>query len=936
MKTCTIMKRALRGTALSALSITAMATPAFAQDEAEEDVIIVTGSRIVRPDLEASSPVAVIAGDDFKTFNSPSVESLLSENPQFLPENGPAVNNGSPGAATLNLRGLGDQRTLVLVDGKRMVSYDYNGIVDVNTIPTALIKRVDVLTGGASAVYGSDAVSGVVNFILDDEMTGLRLDGSTQITGHGDGEVYDLNVTGGIDLGGRGNIVASVGYLKRKLVYQGDRDYAKFVLDSGDLVSPGGSSTTFPTNFDNTFINDGNDYYQIGANDQLVPYYQPYNYGPPNYLTTPQERWLGTVLAKFDVTDSIELYGRGTYVSSKVNSQSAPTGTFGYTFDIYRENPYLTDQQEALFFNGLDQSVESTSVGIRRRIVESGGRTTTYDNEAWQGVVGLRGEFANGFSWDLFGQYAQTKRDIAYLNDITYGLVAQALDAVDDGNGNIVCRDPSNGCVPINLFTQDPIPQDALAFISATGKQKDKSQQYVFGASVSGDIGTLSPWSDSAAGFAIGAEYRKEKGVSTIDDLYASGELIGYGQGQTFPAFSYDVKEVYGELLVPLVTDRSLFQDLNLELGARYSDYSTVDSVFSWKAGANWTPVDGLRMRGMFQRAVRAPNLYELSAPTVAGIDNLGSDPCSGTNPVGNSTLTDLCIATGAPAGQIGQIAGPVSGQINAFYGGNLDLQEEKSDTFTLGFVATPRGIPGMSIAIDYYNIRIKNAIDVLAGSPQNVVDACYEIFQDASSPYCQAIIRNDLTGALSGGIDYGVQQFNFNSAVLKTKGVDVNFDYTRPFGDNNTIGFHLAGTYVDSYKKQGDTFVEPTECAGKFGFSCNIAPMPKWKHTATLTLGLGDITVAGRWRLIGSVSEDDGTDILRAKIGSYSYFDLTGSADIADAFTFRVGVNNLFDKDPPIVGAAAGGTSYNSANTFPTVYDPLGRTFFAGISAKF
>ncbi len=295
------------------------------------------------------------------------------------------------------------------------------------------------------------------------------------------------------------------------------------------------------------------------------------------------------MLAKYELTDGVEWFGRGSFIDSKVNSQSAPTGTFGYTFDIYPDNPYLTDQQRDLFFNGIGtiNPDGSTTVGIRRRLVESGGRTTTYHNKAWQAVMGLRGDIGDNLNWEVFGQYAKTKRNIAYLNDVTYGLVAQALDAVDDGSGNIVCRDPGNGCVPINLFTTDPISEDALGFISATGRQKDKTQQWIAGASLSGDLGAFSPWSDKAVGFAVGAEYRKEKAASTIDDLYASGELIGYGQGQVFPSFSYNVKEVFGEAIIPLVSNKGFFQELNIELGARYADYSTVGSVFSWKGGAN-------------------------------------------------------------------------------------------------------------------------------------------------------------------------------------------------------------------------------------------------------------------------------------------------------------------------------------------------------------
>lgn len=914
---------ALSGTATA--QETASGAPGAAADT---DVIIVTGSRIVRPDLEASSPVTVISGTQFREINSTSAEDLLSQNPQFLPEATSTVNNGNPGAATINLRGLGDVRTLVLVDGKRMVAYDYDGVVDVNTIPVALIKRVDVLTGGASAVYGSDAVAGVVNFILDDEFTGLQLDASEQLTTRGDGNVTDVALTGGIE-GDRGNLVVSVGYTKRDKIFQSARGYSAFALSSDDLVSPGGSSTSVPTVFDNTFTTTDDSYYQIGAGDALVPYYQPYNYAPPNYLVVPQERFTATALGKYELTDGMEAYVRGTFIDSKVDSQSAPTGTFGYDFNVFPTNPFLTDQQRGLFFGpGATSNPDgSTTLFIRRRIVESGGRTTTYENQAYQAVGGLRGD-VGGLKYDVFAQYAETKRDIAYLNDITYARVAQALDAVQTPNG-IQCRDMSNGCQPLNLFTLTPIGTDVLDFISAQGAQSDTTKQFVAGGSLAGNVGNLtSPFASQPVAFAIGTEYRRESAETIVDQAYGSGDLIGYGQGQAFPSFHYDVWEAFAELQAPLVEDRPFIQSLNLELGYRYSDYSHAGTAHTYKVGGDYTPVDGLRFRAMVQRAVRAPNLFEISAPVISSIDNLDTDPCAGSNPVGNAELTALCIATGAPASQIGRIAGPVSGQINAFSGGNPDLDVEKADTFTVGVVLQPRFLPGLSASVDYYNIRIKNAIDVLGGSPQNVVDGCYGS-GDASSLFCQAIVRNPGTGALSGGIDYGVYQLQANSVRLSTRGIDVGVNYSRDIG-NLKAGLSLNGTYVDRYDKSG------TQCAGKFGFACNQAPLPKWKHVASATVGNDQVSVLARWRFIGAVRQDESTDILASRIKSYSYFDATVSFNVEDRFTFRIGAENIFDKQPPLVGADAGGTAYNAANTFPTVYDPLGATLFVGATAKF
>lgn len=924
---------------LTSTGAAAQETPQTSGGEEGAATIIVTGSRIVRPDLEASSPVTTLSQEQFKQSNSPTVEKLLAQNPQFVPAIASTVNNGNPGVATIDLRGLGDNRTLVLVNGKRQVSYDSEGTVDVNAIPVALIKRVDVLTGGASAVYGSDAVAGVVNFILDDRFTGLQADASSQITQQGDGQVYDLSLTGGLEFGGgRGNIVVSGGYTKRDIVYQGSRSFANPARFSDDL-SPGGSSTAVPTVIDNTFNNSANDYYQIGANNDFVPYYQPYNYAPPNYLVVPQERYTATALLRYELTDGIEFFGRGNFMSSKVNSQSAPTGTFGYTFDIAPDNAFLTDQQRDLLFNSPLSTINpdgSTTIGIRRRIVESGGRTTTYDNQAWQFVGGLRGQVSD-LNWEVFAQYSQSKRDIAYLNDITYARTAQALDAIVGPNG-IQCRDTSNGCVPVNLFTNDPISPDALGFILTGGRQKDKTTQFVAGGSLSGDIsGLTSPWAENPVAFAVGVEYRREGARTSVDAAYASGDLIGYGQGFNLAPYHFDTKEIYGELRVPVVADKPFFNSLSLELGYRYSDYSTVGGVHAYKAGGDWSPARGIRFRGLYQRAVRAPNIYELTAPPVSIIENLATDPCANGNPVGNATLTALCLGTGAPGSTytVDNIPGPVAGQINAFDGGNRNLKAEKSDTYTLGVVLTPSQVPGLSVSVDWFDITINNAIDALGGSPQNVVDGCFLVAQDLSSPYCQAITRNALTGSLSGNITYGVDQAYANSAFIQTKGIDVGVNYDHRIGSGQ-ISIALNGTWLDTYAKQGATFVPVTECAGRFGFSCNLAPIPKWKHVAAVTYSNSGVTLMGRWRYFGKVKQDVGTDILVSTIKAQNYFDATLSFNIEKSFTFRLGVENLFDKQPPIVGSEAGSTTHNAANTFPTVYDALGRQFFAGITAKF
>ena len=897
---------------------TVPATPDATGADAGGEVVI-TGTRIERPDLTSSSPVASLNAAALKTNNTVTVEEILNQNPQFVPSTNSASNNPSDGTATLDLRGLGSQRTLVLIDGKRAPSFDPEGKVDVNTIPTALIKRVDVLTGGASAVYGSDAIAGVVNFVLDDRFTGLRADGSSQITTYGDGAQYDGSLTGGIKLGERGNLVVSGGWSKREGVKYSARPHNANALDSSDLVSSAGSSNTNPTVFDMP----NGDQLQVNSSGALVPIYNLYNFTPVNYAQTPFERYNIMALARYDLTDGIEFFGRANYVHLKVKATLAPTATAGYTFDISPDNPFLTaGEREAFFGPGAALNDDgTTTVGIRRRMTETGGRIQNFISKNYQFLGGLRGNIG-GYKWEVFGQYGETKRHQDLLNDLSYNALTQAIDAVQGPNGP-VCRDPSNGCVPINVFDTGTIPANQLGFVLRNGAVDTKTTQLVFGADVSGDVPFLkSPFADLPAAVSIGVEYRREKASNIADPAYASGDLIYYGQGQSITG-SYNTKEAYIELKMPLIQDRPFIRSFNIEAGYRYSDYSTVGGVHTYKGGADWTPVEGVRFRGIYQRAVRAPNVFELFSPVVGTTGSLSHDPCAGANVP--ATIAAICIAQGAPS--VGNIPEPISGQINVFAGGNPNLKAEKSDTYTLGVVVNPPQLRALSFSVDYFNINIANAIDKTP--PQITIDQCFNVSQSATSAVCQSIKRNPLNGSLSGNLIYGVPQLLGNIAKKKTDGIDASVSYNGGIPSQFHYALSFAGTYTFNFKQSG------VQCAGRFGSSCNIEPIPHWKHTASVNLGWNGVDLQTRWRYIGAVREDAGTDILKSRIPSFSYFDETVGVDVGKQFTLRFGIQNIFNKKSPIVGDTVG-NDFIAGSTFPITYDVIGRTFFAGFTAKF
>lgn len=962
-------KAALRSaTCISAVAIL-HATAVQAQDApAEEsantgDVIIVTGSRIARPDLTAASPVSVLSSEQMQIANKPGVEEILRRLPQAVAGLGSSNNNGNEGTATVNLRNLGEERTLVLVDGKRFVPYDAQGIVDLNMIPSALIERVEVVTGGASAVYGSDAVAGVVNFIMKKNFTGIQGDAQYGISDRGDGSRYDFSLTGGINLGDRGNITVNGTYSKQQKVTQGQRSFSNTALASADLSASGGSSTNLFGSIDTpdgrfTFTPTGLQPYSAARDS--------FNFNPYNLLQVPQEKWTATALAHYDLTDAIEFFGRASYGHTKVQTEIAPSGTFGFSFDInYLTNPALdpalnpaaAGARELLATFDTDND-GIVNVGVRRRTTEVGPRISAYDNKAMQFVGGLRGDIGSSLRWETFAQYGKTKRSLAYLNDLDANKVQQALLADSTG-----CLDPSNGCSPANLFGAGNLSPEAAKFISFSLSEKDEADQFVAGANLTGDL-PFELVSGKPAAFAVGVEYRRETAQNRPDINLITGNSIGFGASSPIDA-KISVREIYGELNVPLLADMPFVQQLGLEGGFRYSDYknsTTVDTTgsggtvshysnsfqnWTFKIGADWKPVDAVRFRAMFQRAVRAPNLYEIGLPQTSGTGDALFDPCDSTvfPAAATATLDNLCrtVGGGLPAGvNPGEISPPTSGQVNNFSGGNPDLVPEKANTITIGAVLEPGTIPGLTASIDYFDIEVKNAI--LETPEQAILDACYFGEQDANGLFCSFIHRSQIDGSLEGDTIYGVESIKRNIGKKTARGIDLAVNYSAELVPDVRLLLAFNGTWTMDSKVQFAKVLNTYECAGKVGKTC-LDPQPKWVWNQTTGIEISNLLFQLTWRHLSSLENDAFTvgyyhparDYVKVpKIGSFDYFDLALRANIQENLQFRLGVDNLFDKKPPVVGNDYGGTTQNSGNTYPATYDTLGRFFTAGVNVKF
>ncbi|MBY0565446.1 MAG: TonB-dependent receptor [Hyphomonadaceae bacterium] len=971
MSSKTVRKSLLTGASLfAAAAVTLAATPAVAQDDTaavEDEEIVVTGSRIARPGFTSTSPIATIGGAELALQQPLNVEELLRNQPQFGAGDGTQTNNGSRGAATLNLRGLSPTRTLPLIDGKRIVGFDPSGLFDTSAVPLALLERIDVVTGGASAVYGSDAIAGVVNFVLNDDFRGVE--------GRWEHTLNDLHDTGDADSAsltigssfddGRGNVALSVGWLDREAVYQ---------VEGPAALAPGASSTTVPAAVDSA-VGGRTQFNNAGS---LVPFFQAFDFNGQNLYQAPQQRWNATAIGRYEISDALEAYSRFIYNSSTSAPQLASSGTFGLTFAVPLNSPFLSVQAaNYLAANNTvsDCAVLSTTnvainaygvsapagvncvpVGLRWRGVAVGPRQYQFEYDTFQTLVGLRGDIGeSGWEWDVAYAYGETSLKRQQNNDIDATRVQQALFAT----GPATCFDPSNLCAPLNIFNGSTSPSDAaLDFIRLNLQvQSLTTQEYVIG-SVSGDTGEIhSPFASSPIGASFGIEWRRESSDYRPDAASQAG--ISPGFGQTLPvAGSFDVFEAFGEALVPIVEDAPFADSINLELGFRTSEYSSTGRAESYKYGADWTPFEGLRLRGMFQQAVRAPNISDLFTPFTPGTGDLFVDPCA-QQVLTSGSLFTLCAGTGVPVAVLnaGTLAQPTSGQVNNFISGNTDLNPEVAETFTAGFVWQPPQLGGLSVTVDYFNIEIADAISVRPA--RDIVDGCYNIARNTTvnpnAADCQRILRNT-NGSLEGDTIYGVDQTTENIGDVRVEGIDYGISYTWDLGAWGELDTALDGTHLLTTSYVPSPGGAEIDCLGYYGKSCGLpetvnasvgGPVSQDRFVQRTTWSIADWELSYRWRYLSAteVTPEDLADSTTAgglldpnslSIDSFNYIDLAATWEPMDFLRLTASITNATNEDAPFVFTTTGSTAYNSGNTYPSSYDVLGRVFTLGVRAKF
>lgn len=990
--------------AASAASIGAYSPGALAQDQ-EIEQVIVTGSRIPQPNLEGTSPVSVIGAQEVALQGTQQVEDLINNLPQVFASQGANYSNGASGTATVNLRGLGTARTMVLVNGRRMVAGSPRGpeAPDLNQIPAPLIERVEVLTGGASAVYGSDAVAGVVNFIMKDDFEGIQFDANTSFYNHendndvadiversgfaaapnhigSDGDSTELSLLMGSNFAdGKGNATVFIGWRKTDALLQSERDYSGCALGSyytyydGEQWYCGGSSTGYPGRFrprwgqvdgDGNAVADpsrtpadalGNVRNWTGAD--------LYNFGPLNYWQRPDERWSVSAFMHYDISDAAQLYTEFMFHDDRTVSQIAPSGMFAYQeigVPCDGSNPLVSDAWlDVLCFNrGLSDplTVDDTAmVGIARRNVEGGGRQDDIRHTSYRGVVGMKGDVWDNWNYDVSATYSTVVFSETYFNDFSINRTARAMDViVDPDTGLPACRSAVDGtdpnCVPYNIWSLGGVTPEALNYLQTPLFSKGDTTLKTVTATMAADLGAYGlkmPTATDGVGVAFGAGYYENSLDFQVDPNFASGDGAGQGGPTIGQAGGYNATEMFAELRVPLVQGAFMADSLLLNASYRRSDYSDPidESTNTYGVGLEWAPVSDVKFRGSYQRAVRAPSVIELYQAQGLGLYDNDTDPCSGpVDPVtgivsGGATL-EQCLNTGMSPGQYGAIEKNEAGQYNAIFGGSQDLVPETADSYTVGFVLQPRFLEGFSLTVDYFNIKVE---DVISTIPPTVT--LNECLSTGNPVFCDKIQR-DANGSLWASNDAFIESLNLNIGGLETSGYDIDVAYVRPIGDMGSLTFRLNGTLLDELVTEpiaGTGSVGKYDCVGLYGSDCGT-PNPEWRHQARVTWATPwNLDVSLSWRHFDEVLIDNTStnplitgdfNPVDRKLDAQDYLDIAGSYTFLESYTVRLGINNVLDDDPPL--SAQVGSGAGNGNTYPQVYDALGRYVFMGLTAKF
>jgi len=1013
------------------------AAPVFAQDqpaatEQPEQLqeVVVTGSRIASPNGTSASPVQVISTESIKATGLNDVSNVINQLPQiFNNDLGQDLGNRTSGlttaggVATADLRGLGPDRTLVLVDGRRLgqgspYTFIQSPAPDLDQIPLYMIDRIEVLTGGASSVYGSDAIGGVVNFILKKDFEGIQVDGQWGENWHEnhnsfsqdanaafgevpltgtvkDGRNRTFNVLMGTNFAdGQGNITGWLTYSHQDPVASGNRDFGQCSLASASsanapmiegaqvldqAVCSGSSNSNYfkVVGTSSVYSVLGNNFVPRGSANTTPP--ASFNSQPYIFMQRQYDQYQAGFNAHLDLNDWVRPYAQFSFMDNRTHQEVAPAALFRASnpndlvsgnYYVNCGSPFLSAQQQGILgctpgqIGAADQTnpANLVNVEIGRRNIEGGGRISDYQHTNYRAVLGAKGDIVEGWSYDAYAQFYYT----TFFNSNDKYLNFQAIDNAllvtrDPKTGQPVCAGGAPGCVPYNIFQDGGVTQDALSYLYAIGTGQGATTLRTYHADVTGELGQYgvkSPFANEGVTTNFGWEHRNENVTFTPDGLEQSGQLSGFGSAAVAINNSVTVGEAFIEARIPVLQDKPFAKDLTLNPGYRYSNYSSSGGVNTFKVDATWAPLQDFKVRGSWQRAIRAPSIIELFNPNLVGLIQLGDDPCAkqenGAAPI--ATLAQ-CLNTVTPAqaaaftaaynGQT--IPQATVGQLSQETGGNTKLQPEVATSFSAGIVFSPTALPSLTGSIDWWQVRIEGEVGVLPANA--ILSSC---LNTGNPLYCGQIVRQPNTFSLTGnavGTGGFIIQTNRNIGAAEVSGVDLQTAYKLDLpAALGALRFNLNGSYLLKSLSTPYIGAHTYNCAGLFGSTCQTVN-PRWRHILSTTwVTPWNVDFGANWRFIGKVGLDNNDpdptlhfaafgafDSFAAQMPNMNYIDLFAAwhapASWAKGLEVRAGVNNVLDKDPPLstFEISAGG----AANTYST-YDQLGRQLYVAVTAKF
>jgi iron complex outermembrane recepter protein len=865
------------------------------------DAVVVTGTRIKAAGLTSTSPVSQITAEELALARAVTVEDFSVKLPQLAGGvNSTSAGSDAFGAQTLDLRNLGQSRTLVLINGTRAVPFSFRNAVDVNFIPAPLLKRVDVLTGGAAAVYGADAISGVVNFIINDDFRGLQASANYR-SGRGGGSQYGTNLTGGMALGDRGSIVGYLEYTEREALYAGDRDFA---LKNPIRVAGSGGNFTDVASGRVFSITDAN---QFTLTPQTTDYTSAYT------LIQPLKRVNVSTFFKYDFTDKLQAYGRFMY--SNVKTTGAPRSgqvpvVVNDVYGINSSNTFIPAEARGLltFVNGVAQ------VRVNRSLGELGAKTADNDRDTYQAQLGLRGAITDSINWDIYGQTGTTKESIVVNGDGVRARLPGLINSID-------------------IFG----PGADLSGLAQQFKYGDRERkQSIIAATVSGDSGDFFKLPAGPIGFAVGAESRRETGTFDYNPNLGQSFNQGVESAPAVPPF-FRAKEYYGELLIPILSKLPFVENLSIEGAIRNSSYKKSvgqsNSYDSDKIGASWAITEDFRLRATRQTVIREPNFGEFANP----IFSIPFNSLVNVARLRPRYAGDPCVLGTGNAEQCRRFNAPAVGSYNSFdptlltggyfFGGNPDIRAEKGKTNTVGAVLTPRALKGFNLTVDYYSIKIQDAVGQI--QPIDALTSCYITDPRADNPLCQAVTRNATTGRIQDGFPV-----DRNLAFIKQEGIDIDTSFKQdvPFGlPGRKLTWQYQAAIVRNYTIQKNPVLDPIDCKGSYAFRCSSDAVslvaPDYRHRASLTWDGNAFTTQVGWKRIGKVT--DSTVGSTETISAQDYFDVNISwRPPVAGLTVNFGIDNISNKQPPQPKNAG------TFNTYPDTYNVIGRTY--GLSVTY